>query len=80
MSEEEPQAPVQHGWDTIYALYRDPPDHEYQAIEVKEHLPSGMVLLKMYGGRGDGEWGVYVIPADERDRLADAIRRGPNDD
>lgn len=68
-------------WDTIYAYYRDPPAHRYQAIEVKEHLPTGDLLMKTYGGHGDGGWLEVYIPKAERERFGRALLgEGTNDE
>lgn len=60
-------------WDTIYTYYRDPPEHRYQAIEVKEHLPTGDLLMKTYGGHGNGSWLEVYIPKAERERFGRAL-------
>lgn len=68
---------IPRAWNRVYTLYRDPPEHRYQAIEILED-GQGWLLVKTYGGhRGDGTWSELVIPAEERNRLADALRLVP---
>lgn len=48
---------------------------------MKEHLPTGDLLMKTYGGHGDGGWLEVYIPKAERERFGRALLgEGTNDE
>lgn len=62
-------------WRFVWKHYVDPPSR-YQAIEIVEHIPTGNLKLKCFGGRSGG-WTEVWIDKEDRASLAKALIGDP---